>query len=438
MTIAERIAALPTAVNIAEPFSGRLTQGAYGSRMNGAGQAKPDITEASTLRVSLYAVDASGYDKASAVNKQWRKMNTFNLLDVLDGTADTSNRTLSVQELEKRLQEGSLLDEVSDTDFDMLKFEFSGLGFEDGTVSDKFRKNTEYLASRYAAMEDRIKDTCTGGERDEKLSRLKELYQNTLERMAREYVGTVGGLLNKYGVSGEEEKLYKVFKNGVNERVSEYRDFLKENPGFAGLEGTKDAWLLKDDEYIAAKLREKEITSAGGRKSAGYSLHDLDVLGQYVSSLSEAEAKANTYELNEERMGLELAVLAMKTDILGKKEGIGAALQATLNHTLRGYINVFLEQFERRLSENRKQAYIASDIQGNAGLDRGRVWDVYNRTMESYHVTKDMLQAMTEGAEYGKARYFERMNLGNTKDIYRYRNGIGYWNQTGILINEKA
>ena len=231
MTIAERIAALPTAVNIAEPFSGRLTQGASGSRMNGAGQAKPDITEASTLRVSLYAVDASGYDKASAVNKQWRKMNTFNLLDVLDGTADTSNRTLSVQELEKRLQEGSLLDEVSDTDFDMLKFEFSGLGFEDGTVSDKFRKNTEYLASRYAAMEDRIKDTCTGGERDEKLSRLKELYQNTLERMAREYVGTVGGLLNKYGVSGEEEKLYKAFKNGVDERVSEYRDFLKVSYG---------------------------------------------------------------------------------------------------------------------------------------------------------------------------------------------------------------
>ena len=56
-------------------------------------------------------------------------MNTVNLLDVLNGTADTSNRTLSAADVEKSLQKGGLLDEVSDIDLRMLQFEFSGLGF---------------------------------------------------------------------------------------------------------------------------------------------------------------------------------------------------------------------------------------------------------------------------------------------------------------------
>ena len=53
-----------------------------------------------------------------------------NLLDILDGKADTSNRTLSEKELEKCLQREGLLDEVNDTDFQMLKFEFSGIRLE--------------------------------------------------------------------------------------------------------------------------------------------------------------------------------------------------------------------------------------------------------------------------------------------------------------------
>ena len=427
MTISERIAGLPAAVNIAEPFQAQLTQakpekGRTPGVTGHAEQSAPSTETYSSLTKSLYAADSSDYTKADAVNKQWRKMNTVNLFDVLNGTADTSNRTLSAGDVEKMLRQGGLLDEVSDTDFSMLKFELSGLGFESGAsyrsvASGEFRKNVEYLASRYAAMEDKIKTTCTGTEQKERLDRLNEMSE------------IVGGILEDYGVSGEKEKIYQSFKSGVDQKAAEYRTFLEQNKGFTGLEGTEDEWLLKDDEYIAARLRAQGNTSgANALKSGEYSHQELDALGQYASSLSEMAAKANPYETNEERIGLDLAMLAMKTDALGKEGNRSSVFQATLQKALGGYLNAFLEQFSRKLENNRKNARTAYDIQGNAGLDADAVWRVYDKTMEQYRLSGNVMEALIKGAESGRAQYAEKMESSHMKEIYRYKNGGSYWN----------
>ncbi len=436
MTIAERIAGLPTAVNIAEPFPAQISQAkpAKGRASCVTNHSNPPTTESSSLMKSLYAADRSGYTKADAVNKQWRKMNTVNLFDVLNGTADTSNRTLSAGDVEKMLQGGGMLDEVSDIDFSMLKFEFSEPGFESGTsyrsvASGEFRKNVEYLASRYAAMEDKIKTAYTGTEQKERMDRLNEIYETALEGAARNYSETVGSILEDYGVSGEKEKIYQSFKKGVDQKAAEYRTFLEQNKGFTGLEGTKDAWLLKDDEYIAARLRAlNPVSEAKSPKSGEYSLQELDDLGQYASSLSSMAAKANTYEMNEERIGLDLAMLAMKTDTLGKTGNRSSAFNAALQKALNGYLNVFLEQFGHRLENHRNDAKTAYDIRGNAGLDKDAVWSVYHKTMEQYRASGNVMEALIKGAEYGRARYTEKMDSGHSKEVYRYKNSGFYWN----------
>lgn len=439
MTISERIARLPAAVNIAEPFQAQLTQakpekGRTSGVTGHTGQSASSTETYSSLTKSLYAADNSDYTKADAVNKQWRKMNTVNLFDVLNGTADTSNRTLSAGDVEKMLQQGGLLDEVSDTDFSMLKFEFSGLGFESGAsyrsvASGEFRKNLEYLASRYAAMEDKIKTTYTGTEQKERLDRLNEMYETTLERAAKSYSEIVGGILEDYGVSGEKEKIYQSFKSGVDQKAAEYRSFLEQNKGFTGLEDTEDEWLLKDDEYIAARLRAQgNISGANASKSGEYSLQELDALGQYASSLSEMAAKANPYETNEERIGLDFAMLAMKTDVLGKEGNRSSAFQATLQKALGGYLNAFLEQFSRKLENNRKNARTTYDIQGNAGLDADAVWRVYDKTMEQYRLSGNAMEALIKGVESGRAQYAEKMESSHMKEIYRYKNSGSYWN----------
>lgn len=385
MTISERISMLPKAVNTAAPFEGKLTQ------------AKPSESRTS-------------------------------------GTADTSNRTLSAEDIEKMLQEGSLLDGVSDEDLRMLQFEFSGLGLGSGASywfvdPGEFDKNVEYLASRYAAMEDKIRSSYTGEELKERLAKLGEIYETALEKAAESYADTVGGILEGYGVPGEKEKIYESFKSGVDQKAAEYRAFLEQNRGFTGLEGTADAWLLKDDEYIAAMLRKQDLTSQALPEDQGtYSLEELDALGQYASSLSSMAAKANPYEMNEERIGLDLAMLAMKTDALGKEENKSAAFRAVLQKTLDGYVNALLEQLDRTLEANRNNAQTVYDAKGNAGLDRKAVWGVYNKTMEQYRSSGNVMEALIKGAQYGKSQYAKKVDLGYAKEIYRYKNGGAYWN----------
>ena len=110
-------------------------------------------------------------------------------------------------------------------------------------------------------------------------------------------------------------------------------DFLHQNSGFTKLEGTKDAWLLKDDEYIAQGLRNQDILSGSSsvsKANGDYTLRDLEILGQYTSSLSAMEAKSNIYNMSEEQIGLELSMVAMKTDALVKKGNGSTMLNVTL------------------------------------------------------------------------------------------------------------
>lgn len=36
-------------------------------------------------------------------------------------------------------------------------------------------------------------------------------------------------------------------------------------------------------------------------------------------------------------------------------------------------------------------------------------------------------EALIKGAEYGRSQYLKKMELGNLKDIYRYKNSSFYW-----------
>ncbi|MEY8377192.1 hypothetical protein AALD22_15640 [Lachnospiraceae bacterium 56-18] len=430
MTISERLARLPVAVNNADSFRAELSQSNSEKNQN---PITKSITEVSSFTKSLYAVDRPDYTKEDAINKQWKKMNTMNILEVLEGTVDTSCRGLSAKDVENQIQKGDLLNEVSDIDLRMLQFELSGLEFEEGRRyqaidSGELYKNVKYLASRYVAMEDKIKKICTGAEQTERLNQLNKMYAETLEKMAKSYSEVVGGILEGYGVSGEKEKIYQSFKSGVDQQVDEYRMFLKQDQKFTGLGDIENAWLLKDDEYIAAMLRKFDhIPEASASNQGEYSLEELDVLGQYVSSLSTMEAKAVTYEMTEERLGLDLAMLAMKTDVLCKEKNVGSVLNKTLKETLNGYLNVFLDRFNQKLEINRRNPLIEADIQGNAELNKESVWKVYNKTIEQYRISGNVMKALIKGAEYGRSQYLKRMELENLENIYRYKNSSFYW-----------
>lgn len=427
------ISGVSAATNYAAVQSSRLTQLSSGSTA-AVKQEGTDFysMQKNLITASLCASDNS-YTKEDAVMKQWNKQGSFNLYDVMNGgkvnLQDPNPSAEALREFEKQLQTSGIQKEV---DWSGLMFDLRGIGFDADAAAytigaDDFSRKVDYLASRYVAVEDKIKSTTTGDTQAEQLKKLDEMYQSALGEIADGYSGIVGSFLEENGVSGEKGKIYSSIVSGVESRIEEYRKGLTGNATLEGLKGTQDQWLLNDDAYVASVLRESVSTPATSQaKAAGapYTLNDLTALGQYASTLSAMEKpnNANVYTMDEARIGLDFSMIAMKADALRSSGGISDTMAGLLQKATDGFMKSFLDRLDGQLSANRKAGAAAGDRAGFAALDRNAVWDVYNQAMQHYRGSGDAIQALIKGAEYGAAKASAQ-----SAGAYRYQNSVSYW-----------
>lgn len=425
------ISGIPAATNYAAIQSPRLTQ------LSSSPVVKQESTtsnshQAKLITTSLIASD-NGYSKEDAIMKQWNRQGSFNIYDVMNGgkvnLQDPDPDVEVLQEFEKQLQTSGIRKEV---DWSGLMFDLRGIGFDADDAAytigaDDLSRKIDYLASRYAAVEDKIKHTATGDARAEQLKKLNEMYQNALDEIAEGYSGIVGSFLEKNNVSGEKEKIYSSIVSGVESKVEEYHRILSDNSALEALKGTQDQWLLDDDAYVASVLREHAEDSATvqtGSADAPYTLNDLKALAQQVSALSAMEKPGNTsiYTIDEARIGLDFSMLAMKTDALRNNGRISDTMAVLLQKNMDGFMQSFLDLMDNQLSENRRAGVAVGDQAGFATLKRNIVWDVYSQTMKHYRNSGDAMQALIRGAEYGA-----KVSAQSPDRTYRYQNNISYW-----------
>lgn len=427
------IPGVSAATNYAAVQSSRLTQLSSGS--TAVKQEGTDFysMQKNLITKSLCASD-NDYTKEDAIMKQWNKQGSFNLYDYMNGgkvnLQDPNPSAEVLQEFEKQLQASGVQKEV---DWSGLMFDLRGIGFDADAAAytigaDNFSRKVDYLASRYVAVEDKIKSTTTGDTQAEQLKKLDEIYKSALGEIADGYSGIVGSFLEENGVNGEKGKIYASIVSGVESRIEEYRKGLSGNAALEGLKGTQDQWLLNDDAYVASVLRESASTptnSPAKSADAPYTLNDLNALGQYVSALSTMEKpnNANIYTMDEARIGLDFSMLAMKADTLRSSGGISETMAGLLQKTADGFMKSFLDRLDSQLSESRKAGAAAGDRAGFAALDRNMVWNVYNQTMQHYRDSGDAMQALIKGAKYGA----EKISAKSADGAYRHQNSVAYW-----------
>ncbi len=233
-----------------------------------------------------------------------------------------------LQEFEKEEQTKGISKEVN---WGRLQGDFRRIGFDAdkaaSSIEDNdFTRKTNYLASRYAAVENMILNTATGSAQVEQFEKLNGLYQKALNEIAEGYSGIVGSYLEKNGVSGEKDKISDSIVSGMESKIEAYRKNLSENAALESLKGTPDQWLLDDDAYVASVLRASISAPSKSAQSISenvpYTMEDLDTLGQYVSALSHMDGAEGTedvlgiFDRDESRLGVEYALLNMKTDRL--------------------------------------------------------------------------------------------------------------------------
>lgn len=424
------ISGIPAAANYVTAYSARSGQG--GNTLHcGVGTKIQKLT---------FASDVTDYTKKDALLEEWRRRGRFSI-DLTTGKttyADPSGKYWNpnpgeneLRELEQELQTNGLPEKFdwAGLEYDLthigVQFGQAGLDIEAGELTRK----SEYLASRYVAAAEQIKNTAGGDARAEELKKLDAICQEALEKLAGGYSEKVGSFLDKNGVRDEKEKIYDSIVDGVKSKIEDYRKALSGNTTLEGLKGTRDAWLLGSNSYVASVLRASVSGSEKTERSDGsYTLDDLETLGQYASSLDRLDGPCNevnrTFCMDEARLGVDYAMLDMKTDQLCGSGRVSGRMAELLRRTKDGFMRSYLERVDRELAANREKGGAPDDTKGYAALDRSAVWEVYRYTMQEYRRGGDAIRALLSGVQFGARKTAELLESGQT---YRAKDSAWFW-----------
>lgn len=304
--------------------------------------------------------------------------------------------------------------QAQDIRWDVFEKDLKDFPLEDNKWDlKKFDERSAYLASRTAAMRLRIESSFSGEQQKRELEKLKSVFTSTLDVLAQSCLNHVKCFLEDYSDEERGKIFYNIVVDGVTGATEQFYQYLSQKPDFGDLK-TK-----LDDEPAASLLRQKEILfqPADEQKSED-AFVILDLL-----KCSEWENLEACYSMDEERLGLNFAMLMMKADILRKVSNVDPELECTIHRVLRDFMSVRLDHIDRRLEKLRKGSPDSDRQQKFVKLNRWAVWDIYHKTMERYQASGNVLEALEEGGRYGMRRSEERGEDG----IVRHIGNSAYW-----------
>lgn len=378
------------------------------------------------------------YTKKEAVEHQYlASFGSVSLDDLIHGKATLKLPSLSKDSLEtyeKSLETNGLGGDINwDTINDI------GLVSIDGSETNEIGNKIDYIASRYAVLKGRINTAYSGEEQKKQTAKLDQLFSEAGKRIADSYATAVGGFFENCGVSGETEKLQNSVLQNIGSRIAKYSDYLQNDQNYASVDSKSDRWLLNDDSYLAEQLRKSMSGASAGSGAAAarnasaeqqtpaYSMRDLEVAGAYAMQASACFSVGNPNPdsgRNEEYLGLDMAMQAMKTDYLAKNSGVGSNMGNLLNRAFEGTMKDYVGNCAQSLERCANSGVI--DAQRlYTPLDKSAVYSVYQVTMERYHESGDILGALIDGERYAKQQYDRKAASNPYNTTQRYSSSYG-------------
>lgn len=323
-------------------------------------------------------------------------------------------------------------------------FRHMDMGFENaGYLNIKI----DYIASRYAVLKDRIETGYTGDEREQQLNRLNQVMDSAKKTIVDSYTDSVGEFYEEFGGSGTKKELADSLSKGIDNRIDAYEEHLKQSESYAALEDTTARWLLQDDGYMAARLREDMERNGGGaqEKTVGmsegvYSLHDLETAGVYAAECrGRLDEQGAFWSDNEERIGLDLAVQGMKTEYLTEHGKLSGSMAELVKSTFNNYRKAYTDLLEETLKEKAE----GFNTPMKTSVDRGRVWSVYEYTIARYRQSGDIMEAFAKGAKQAQSQFekhfiSESGRPGNYSARYEWNQFFDESGYTNIKADESA
>lgn len=268
-------------------------------------------------------------------------------------------------------------------------------GFYEMADADTMGQKVDYLASRYAVLKERIQTRYTDEtERNEQMETLNRLYQSAKEELANTYANEIGGYYEALGEEGISEEFHANIMELVDNRTRAYEEHLAQNADYAKISNPEDTWLLQDDGFLAAQLRESYATKENGTElivesdmeSETYDLNDLVFIGQYAKELkNQVENVGYTWGIassskeTDSDLGEALAREKQYIQELADSAGIGGKAKELISRVFEPYIDQYLDAVDKYVEDIRGWEY--SWLYRTTEIDRDAVYSSYKNAL---------------------------------------------------------
>lgn len=288
-------------------------------------------------------------------------------------------------------------------DWKGVEYDLSRMTIGFSNVEDMGTK-ADYLASRYAVLKDRIQTQYTGEEQAAQMEKLNQLYEGAKTELADTYAKYIGSFYEGLGEEGIAEEFRANILTLVEEKTAAYEAHLAGAGDYAAISNPEDTWLLQDDGYLAAQLRESyassegEVVMADGtsgpaatedgtvsaatkKASGAYSMEDLIFIGQYARELkSQLDTAPKGHISAKEHMsdadlGKALASEKHYIEELAADSGISSKAEDLVNRVFLPFIEKYLDGRDQCIDRMRQEQY--SWLFRTSYIDREAVYSAY-------------------------------------------------------------
>ena len=401
------ISSLGNIPNIANQITTGAPQAGFRCDPSAVAASGNSTSQGSTPLLNLDLSDRKGwqqdYSIRDAAESLWKQENfNFNLFD-----------SASIQRMQDRVRQGSYTMKPTDAELsayiDTLRqngldgaVDWSGLTREleafQTTTPEELEDELDYLASRYAAVLDKLERNYSGEELTAQLAKLEEVYQAGKSGMIEGYTQL---LQDNLGLSGSDAQAVRdSFSAILSEKVDAYRSALEQMHEAVEQTGPDSVWLKNHDAYIASQLRAAGET---GKSTARYSVQDLAAAGQIAQDYRAEIAGASSCGRNEATLALGLSLADMKAETMISKGLVSADMAALLRGSrAQGHENA-LAALDQALAK-RESSRASGEPKGTfAPVDRSVFQGIYDATLNAYRQNGgDGAGAIRAGASYGQ------------------------------------
>ncbi len=414
------ISSLGNIPNIASQITTGAPQAGFRCDPSAVSASGNSTSQGSAPLLNLDLSDRKGYREdysiRDAAESLWKQENfNFNIFD-----------SASIQRMQDRVRQGSYTMKPTDAELsayiDTLRqngldgaVDWSGLTREleafQTITPEELEDGLDYLASRYAAVLDKLERNYSG----------EELTAQRAKLMIEGYTQL---LQDNLGLSANDAQAVRdSFSAILSEKVDAYRSALGQVHEAVEQTGPDSVWLKNHDAYIASQLRTAGET---GKSTARYSVQDLTTAGQIAQDYRAEIAGASSCGRNEATLALGLSLADMKAETMISKGLVSADMAALLRGSrAQGHENA-LAALNQALA-TRESSRASGEPKGTfAPVDRSVFQGIYDATLNAYRQNGgDGAGAIRAGASYGQtvtaqaaARNPQALRWGVSMDSY--------------------